>query len=123
MTMSDVAILAGGLVLTGLLGWYFFGPKKSLQAELSDGVQVVKVTVKGGYSPPPAGGGAGRGRGRRRHQRRSPQGDCSVCGTAVDPATAAANVAHQGHTFHSCGTGCAKSFRENPDRYSNLVKG
>jgi len=39
------------LVLTGLLAWYFFGPKKSRQAELADGVQIIKVTVKGGYSP------------------------------------------------------------------------
>jgi len=39
------------VLLTGLLAWYFFGPKKSRQAELADGVQVVKVTVKGGYSP------------------------------------------------------------------------
>ena len=39
------------MVLTGLLAWYFFGPKKSRQAELADGVQIIKVTVKGGYSP------------------------------------------------------------------------
>ena len=51
MSVSDVAILAGSLVLTGLLAWYFFGPKKSRQAELADGVQIIKVTVKGGYSP------------------------------------------------------------------------
>jgi P-type Cu+ transporter len=51
MSVSDVAILAGSLVLTGLLAWYFFGPKKLRQAELADGVQIVRVTVKGGYSP------------------------------------------------------------------------
>jgi Cu+-exporting ATPase len=51
MSVIDVAILAGSLVLTGLLAWYFFGPKKSRLAELTDGVQIVKVTVKGGYSP------------------------------------------------------------------------
>ena len=39
------------LVLTVLLVWYFFGPKKSRQAQLEDGVQVVRVSVKGGYSP------------------------------------------------------------------------
>jgi len=37
--------------LTGLLAWYFFGPKKSRQAELADGVQAIRVTVKGGYGP------------------------------------------------------------------------
>ena len=51
MSVIDAAILAGSSVLTGLLAWYFFGPKKSRQAELADGVQIVKVTVKGGYSP------------------------------------------------------------------------
>jgi len=30
---------------------YFFGPKKSRRAELDGGVQVIKVTVKGGYTP------------------------------------------------------------------------
>ena len=39
------------MILTGLMAWYFFGPRKSRQAELGDGVQIVKVTVKGGYSP------------------------------------------------------------------------
>ena len=39
------------MILTGLLVWYFFGPKKTRHAELADGVQVIKVTVKGGYSP------------------------------------------------------------------------
>ena len=51
MSISEVWILVGGLVLTGLMAWYFFGPKKSRQAELDDGVQVIEVTVKGGYSP------------------------------------------------------------------------
>ena len=51
MSVSEVLIVAGALVLTGLMGWFFFGPKKSRQAELADGVQVIAVTVKGGYSP------------------------------------------------------------------------
>ena len=51
MSAGEVAILGGALVLTGLLAWYFFGPKKSRQAELADGVQIIKVTVRGGYSP------------------------------------------------------------------------
>ncbi len=51
MSASEVLIVAGALVLTGLMGWFFFGPKKSRMAELVDGVQVVEVTVKGGYSP------------------------------------------------------------------------
>ncbi|HEY5181945.1 MAG TPA: cupredoxin domain-containing protein, partial [Dermatophilaceae bacterium] len=51
MNISDVVILLGALAVTGVMGWYFFGPKKSRRAELTEGVQVVGVTVKGGYSP------------------------------------------------------------------------
>lgn len=51
MSVSELSIVVAGLALTGLLAWYFFGPKKSHQAELDDGVQVIHVTVKGGYSP------------------------------------------------------------------------
>ena len=51
MSVGDVSIIVTAAVLTVLMAWYFFGPKKSHRAELDDGVQVVKVTVKGGYSP------------------------------------------------------------------------
>ena len=47
----SIVILLGAVAITGLIAWYFFGPKKSHRAHLDDGVQVVKVTVKGGYSP------------------------------------------------------------------------
>ena len=49
--MQILATLAATLVLTALIGWYFFGPKKSRRAEVDGGVQVVTVSVKGGYSP------------------------------------------------------------------------
>ena len=49
--MEILATLAAALVLTALIGWYFFGPKKSRRAEVDGGVQVVTVSVKGGYSP------------------------------------------------------------------------
>ncbi len=51
MNAADIAVIAGGLSLTGLLGWFFFGPKKAHSAEQVGYVQEVKVTVKGGYSP------------------------------------------------------------------------
>ena len=51
MTLSDLLIIVVALALTGLMGWYFFGPKKSRHAQIDDGVQVIKVTVKGGYTP------------------------------------------------------------------------
>jgi len=51
LSPTDVAVVLAGLALTGLLGWYFFGPKKARSADLVGNVQEVKVTVRGGYSP------------------------------------------------------------------------
>jgi Cu+-exporting ATPase len=51
MTIGDGTIVLSALILTGLLTWFFFGPKKTRQAEIEDGVQLVRVGVKGGYSP------------------------------------------------------------------------
>jgi Cu+-exporting ATPase len=51
MNVSDVVVVVTALVLTGLLAWYFFGPKKIHAAEQVGGVQTITVTVKGGYSP------------------------------------------------------------------------
>ncbi len=51
MNPADFAVVAGGLALTGLLGWFFFGPKKAHSATQVGNVQEVTVIVKGGYSP------------------------------------------------------------------------
>ena len=51
MNSADIAVVVGGLALTGLLGWFFFGPKKVHSAMQVGNVQEVTVTVKGGYSP------------------------------------------------------------------------
>src|SRR5438128_12640943 len=51
MGTTEVAVVVAGLALTGLLGWFFFGPKKARSADLLGNLQEVKVTVKGGYSP------------------------------------------------------------------------
>jgi P-type Cu+ transporter len=51
MNPSDIAVVAGSLALTGLLGWFFFGPKRAHSAMQVGSVQEVTVTVKGGYSP------------------------------------------------------------------------
>jgi Cu+-exporting ATPase len=51
MNPADIAVVAGGLAVTGLLGWFFFGPKKAHSALQVGNVQEVTVTVKGGYSP------------------------------------------------------------------------
>ena len=51
MSAADIAVVAGGVALTGLLGWFFFGPKKAHSTDMVGNVQEVTVTVKGGYSP------------------------------------------------------------------------
>jgi P-type Cu+ transporter len=51
MNAADIVVLAGGLALTGVMGWFFFGPKKAHSADVVGNVQEVTVTVKGGYSP------------------------------------------------------------------------
>lgn len=51
MTVQQIAVTAAGLLLMTFLVWFFFGPKKARRAELRGGVQEIRVTVKGGYSP------------------------------------------------------------------------
>ncbi len=51
MSGIEIVVVAAATVLTGVLTWFFFGPKKSRQAALREGVQEVRVTVRGGYSP------------------------------------------------------------------------
>src|SRR3546814_14600483 len=52
MTYYDDLLAVGiGAVVTGLLLWFFFGPKRAKTTELRGGVQEVEVTVRGGYSP------------------------------------------------------------------------
>lgn len=47
-----IAVTAGGLALIGAQLWWFLGSKpKSQQAEASDGIQEVNITVDGGYIP------------------------------------------------------------------------
>ncbi len=51
MNVNELLVIAGSVLLAAFLWWFFFGPKKARQAEVRGGVQVVDVTVKGGYSP------------------------------------------------------------------------
>jgi Cu+-exporting ATPase len=51
MNAADTGVVTGAAALIAFLAWYFFGPKKSTQAELRDGVQEVGITVRGGYAP------------------------------------------------------------------------
>ena len=51
MGVADFIVIAGSVALSGFLGWFFFGTKQARRAEAVGGVQEIKVTVKGGYSP------------------------------------------------------------------------
>ena len=51
MNPGDVAVVVADATVAGALGWWFFGPRKTAEAALSDGVQEARVTVRGGYSP------------------------------------------------------------------------
>ncbi|MEO8517982.1 MAG: YHS domain-containing protein [Dermatophilaceae bacterium] len=44
-----------------------------------------------------------------------------VCGMTVNPATAAAKVEHEGHTYYFCAKGCAKGFSADPGSYTKAT--
>ncbi len=52
MDATEIAVVIGGISIIAFVLWYFFGEREATQAALSErGVQEIKVTVKGGYSP------------------------------------------------------------------------
>jgi plastocyanin domain-containing protein len=52
MDTTEILVVIGGVALIGLTLWYFFGEREQISAETNKtGVQEIKVTVKGGYSP------------------------------------------------------------------------
>jgi plastocyanin domain-containing protein len=52
MGATEIAVIVTGVSLIALVLWYFFGERERTVASLSQsGVQEIKVTVKGGYSP------------------------------------------------------------------------
>src|SRR5712691_4956375 len=51
MDASGIVVVLAAVAALGGLGWFFFGPRKARTAQLTDGVQRLEVTVKGGYSP------------------------------------------------------------------------
>jgi plastocyanin domain-containing protein len=52
MDTTELFVLAGSVALIALVLWYFFGEREKVAAHLTQvGVQEIKVTVKGGYSP------------------------------------------------------------------------
>ena len=52
MDTMELAVLIGSLLLIALILWFFFGEREKVAASLSQtGVQQIRITVKGGYSP------------------------------------------------------------------------
>jgi len=52
MDATEIVVAAGGVVLIAFVLWYFFGEREQVAAEQNEsGLQEIKVTVKGGYSP------------------------------------------------------------------------
>ena len=50
-TMEILVVVAGAAAIAAVL-WYFFGERQAVAAQAGEGgVQEVKITVKGGYSP------------------------------------------------------------------------
>jgi plastocyanin domain-containing protein len=52
MDPAEIGVIGGGVASIGFVLWYFFGEREGAAAEVGEGgVQQIKVTVKGGYSP------------------------------------------------------------------------
>ncbi len=52
MDTTEILVIIGGVGLIALTLWYFFGEREAASAETNEaGVQEIKVTVRGGYSP------------------------------------------------------------------------
>jgi plastocyanin domain-containing protein len=48
----QIEVTIAGLLLIALVAWFFFGEREKAVARVGDGgIQVLHVTVKGGYSP------------------------------------------------------------------------
>lgn len=52
MDATEITVIIGGLALIGFVLWYFFGERERVAADFgTNGIQEIKITVKGGYSP------------------------------------------------------------------------
>ncbi|QGF23641.1 heavy metal translocating P-type ATPase [Raineyella fluvialis] len=51
MSVLVIITILTALALTAAALWFFFGPRTSREAALTDGVQVIDVRVQGGYAP------------------------------------------------------------------------
>ena len=52
MDSTETLVLAGAVAMIAIVIWYFFGEREKVAAAVTaTGVQEIKITVKGGYSP------------------------------------------------------------------------
>ena len=52
MDANEISVVVGGMSAIAFVLWYFFGPRAAVAASAGQGgVQEIRVTVKGGYSP------------------------------------------------------------------------
>jgi plastocyanin domain-containing protein len=52
MDTTEIFVIVGGAALIAFVLWYFFGEREQIAAVTDEsGLQEVKITVKGGYSP------------------------------------------------------------------------
>ena len=52
MDSTEIGVLLGGAIAVAFVLWYFFGERERVAASTGrGGVQEIKITVKGGYSP------------------------------------------------------------------------
>src|SRR2546421_5383446 len=52
MDSTEITVVTGGVLAIAFVLWYFFGERESVAASADEsGVQEIKITVKGGYSP------------------------------------------------------------------------
>src|SRR6516225_9883341 len=51
MSSVEVAVLVGAALAIAGLAWYFFAPRRASAAAVTEGVQRIQVTIRGGYSP------------------------------------------------------------------------
>ena len=52
MDATEIMVVSGGAALVGFVVWFFFmGEGERAAARVEAGVQRIRVTVKGGYSP------------------------------------------------------------------------
>jgi Cu+-exporting ATPase len=48
---NDIVVVTVVVLAAAALGWWFFGPRRAATTAVGDGVQTVRVTVRGGYIP------------------------------------------------------------------------